>query len=160
MIPIGNETLGLVEGVLSALMFAGAWAVMRIAGVSRLLAAGAMLVAVIALVYGLQYPIGGLLQHGAIRFGLPIGVVVGAVAESRWPGAATPARLLQLLTVGIASIWALEAFAYTALTVARSGRDDRLHGPRRLPPPESSCAGPGSCSPPVWSCTCCSPRRR
>ena len=117
VIPIGNETLGLVEGVLSALMFAGAWAVMRIAGVSRLLAAGAMLVAVIALVYGLQYPIGGLLQHGAIRFGLPIGVVVGAVAESRWPRAATPARLLQLLTVGIASIWALEALAYTALTV-------------------------------------------
>jgi hypothetical protein len=116
-IPIGNGTLGLIEGVLSALMFIGAWGVMRIAGVSRLLAASAMAVAVIALVYGLQYPLGGLLQHGAIRFGLPIGVVVGAVAESRWPGAATPARLLQLLTVAVASIWALEAFAYTALTV-------------------------------------------
>lgn len=115
VIPIGNENLGLIEGVLSALMFAGAWAVMRIAGVSRLLAAFAMLVAVVALVYGLQYPLGGLLQHGAIRFGLPIGVVVGAVSESRWPRAALPGRLLQLLTVGIASIWALEAFAYTVL---------------------------------------------
>ena len=116
-IPIGNGTLGLIEGVLSALMFIGAWAVTRIAGVSRLLAAAAMVVAVVALVYGLQYPLGGLLQHGAIRFGLPIGVVVGAVAESRWPQFATPARLLQLATVAVASIWALEAFAYTALTV-------------------------------------------
>ena len=116
-IPISNASLGLIEGVLSALMFIGAWAVMRIAGVSRLLAASAMAVAVIALVYGLQYPLGGLLQHGAFRFGLPIGIVVGAVAESRWPRAATPARLLQLATVAVASIWALEAFAYTLLTV-------------------------------------------
>ncbi len=117
LIPISNASLALVEGVLSALMFIGAWAVMRIAGVSRLLAGSAMLVAVIALVYGLQYPLGGLLQHGAFRFGLPIGVVAGAVAESRWPRAAAPARLLQLLTVAVASIWALEALAYTLLTV-------------------------------------------
>jgi len=117
VIPISNASLGLIEGLLSALMFIGAWAVMRIAGVSRPLAAGAMAVAVIALVYGLQYPLGGLLQHGAFRFGLPIGVVVGAVAESRWPRHATPARLLQLLTIAVASIWALEAFAYTTLTV-------------------------------------------
>jgi hypothetical protein len=116
-VPIGNGTLGLIEGVLSALMFAAAWTVMRIAGVSRPLAAATMAVAVVALVYGLQYPLGGLLQHGAIRFGLPLGVVVGAVAEARWPSAATPARLLQLLTVAVASIWALEAFAYTLLTV-------------------------------------------
>lgn len=116
-IPIGNGTLGLIEGALSALMFVGAWAVMRIAGVSRPLAASAMAVAVVALVYGLQYPLGGLLQHGAIRFGLPIGIVLGAVAEARWPAAATPARALQLLTVAVASIWALEAFTYVALTV-------------------------------------------
>ena len=57
-----------------------------------------------------------LLQHGAIRFGLPIGVVVGAVTEARWPAAATPARAFQLVTVAVASIWALEAFAYTLLT--------------------------------------------
>lgn len=115
--PIGNGTLGLIEGLLSALMFIGSYAAVRIAGVSRLLAAATMTVAVIALVYGLEFPLGALLQHGAFRFGLPVGVIVGAVAESRWPGAATPARALQLLTVAIASIWALEAFAYTLLTL-------------------------------------------
>ncbi len=117
LIPIGNETLGLVEGVLSALMFIGAWTVMRIAGVSRLLAAAAMFVAVVALVYGLQYPLGGLLQHGAFRFGLPIGVVVGAVAEARWPNHQRSARALQVGTVALASIWALEGFAYSVFTV-------------------------------------------
>ena len=84
---------------------------------SRLVAATTMAVAVTVLVYGLEHPLGALLQHGAIRFGLPIGVVVGAVAEARWPRAATPARLLQLVTVAVAAVWALEAFAYTLLTV-------------------------------------------
>lgn len=117
VLPIGNGMLGLIEGLLSAVVFVATYATLRIAGVSRLLASAAMALAVVALVYGLQNPIGGLLQHGAIRFGLPAGVILGAVVESRWPRAATPARGLQLLTVAVASIWALEAFAYTLLTV-------------------------------------------
>lgn len=117
VVPIGNGTLGLIEGTLSALMFIGAWGVMRIAGVSRPLGLATMAVAVVALVYGLQYPVGGLLQHGAIRFGLPIGVIVGAAIESRWAGAASAARLLQLTTLAVASIWALEAFAYVLFTL-------------------------------------------
>ena len=115
--PIGNGTLGLTEGLLSALMFIGSYAAIRIAGVSRLLAGLAMALAVVVLVYGLEYPLGGLLQHGAFRFGLPVGVIVGAVAESRWPRAATPARALQLITVAIASVWALEGFVYTLIAM-------------------------------------------
>ena len=117
VIPIGYGTLGLVEGMLSALMFVGAFVALRMAGVSRWLSGWAMTVAVIAFVYGLQAPIGALLQHGAFRFGLPVGVVVGAVAEARWPRHATAARLFQLLTFAVASVWALEAFAYTLLTL-------------------------------------------
>ena len=115
VVPIGNGTLGLIEGLLSAGMFIAAYGVLRIAGVSRLLAATAMLIAVIALVYGLEYPLGGLLQHGAIRFGLPILLIVAAVAEARWPRRGTLARLGGLLAVGLSSIWALEAFGYTLL---------------------------------------------
>jgi hypothetical protein len=118
VVPIGNASLGLVEGGLSVLMFAGVWAAMRAAGVTRLLAAAAMTVAVVALVYGLVYPLGGLLQHGAIRFGMPVGIVLGAVIEARWPARATAGRLLQLATLALASIWALEAFAYTVITLA------------------------------------------
>lgn len=115
--PIGYGTLGLIEGLLSAAMFIGAYAAIRIAGVSRLLAGSAMGIAVFVLVYGLDLPLGALLQHGAFRFGLPVGVIIGAVAESRWPQARIPARALILLTVALASVWALEAFGYTLLTV-------------------------------------------
>ena len=117
LIPIGDGTLGLIEGVLSALMFCGGYLVVRAAGAPRLLAAAGFAVAVVVFVYGLIYPLGALLQHGAFRFGLPIGVLLGAVIEARWPHRATAGRALQLLTMAVASIWALEAFGYTLLTI-------------------------------------------
>lgn len=117
-VPIGNGTLGLIEGVLTASVFITGYLILRLSGVSRLLGVAAMTVALIVLVYALQYPIGGLLQHGSLRFGLPIGLIAGAVIESRWPGRRLPARVLTLGTVAVASIWALEAFAYTLLTLA------------------------------------------
>jgi hypothetical protein len=118
VLPISNGMVGLVEGVLSAVMFISAYAVLRLAGTTRALAVAAMSLAVIVLVYNLQYPLGGLLQHGAIRFGIPVGVIVAAVIEVRTTGRAVTARALGLLTVGLSSIWALEAFAYTVLTYA------------------------------------------
>ena len=117
-IPIGNGTLGLIEGVLTASVFITGFLILRVTGVSRLLAGAAMTIAVIVLVYGLQYPIGGLLQHGSLRFGLPIGVIAGAVLESRRGGRSALTRALSLVVVGVSSIWALEAFAYTLLTLA------------------------------------------
>ena len=175
VVPISNGTLGLVEGFLSVLMFAGTFLTIRVAGVSRLLAAATMAVAVVALVYGLQHPLGALLQHGAIRFGPPIFVVLGAVAESRWPRAATPARLFQLLAVAIASVWALEAFAYTLVTVLviaayqvailpADRRRELARWSRRSPRPSSSvtwCSPaarwlpPGSCRAGVGTSTRC-----
>lgn len=116
VVPIGGGTLGLIEGVLSALMFSGAYLVVRAAGASRLLAATGLLVAILVFVYGLVYPLGALLQHGAIRFGLPMAVLVAAMIEMRWPHRAVWGRAVLLLTVAVASIWALEAFAYTVLT--------------------------------------------
>ncbi len=116
LVPIGNGTLGLLDGLLSGLVFASAYAVLRLAGLSRWLATAALAVAVSALVYGLAYPVGGLLQHGAIRFGAPIVVLLGATLEARRPG--TGPRLLQLAALGVSSIWALEAFVYTLLTLA------------------------------------------
>jgi hypothetical protein len=117
LIPIGDGTLGLIEGVLSALMFCGGYLVVRAAGAPRLLAAAGFSVAVVVFVYGLVYPLGALLQHGAFRFGLPMGVLLGAVIEARWPRRASAGRALQLLTMAVASIWALEAFGYTLLTI-------------------------------------------
>ena len=113
-----NGTLGLLDGLLSGVVFAGAYLVMRAAGVSRTLAAAAMAVGIVVLVWGLVFPVGGLLQHGAIRFGLPMAVLVAAVTELRFARLAVAARIGVALAVGISSIWALEAFAYTLFTLA------------------------------------------
>ncbi len=114
--PIGHGTLGLFDAVLSAAVFAGGYGVLRMSGVNRLLAAASLVLGVTVLVYGLYYPIGGLLQHGAIRFGLPMPLIVFAVAGLRWPGRAGIMNLLALAVVGLSSIWALEAFLYVAFT--------------------------------------------
>ncbi len=116
LVGTSNGTTGILDGILHAFVFAGAYFVLRAAGVSRTLATTAMVVALIVLVYGLLYPIGGLLQHGGIRFGMPMGVLVASVAEVRWPRFAVPARAMTLLFVGLSAIWALEAFGYTVLT--------------------------------------------
>lgn len=118
LVGTSNGTLGILDGILSGLVFVAAYLVMRAAGVSRPLASTAMVVALIALVWGLLYPIGGLLQHGAIRFGMPMAVLAATVAELRWPRFAVPARAVTLLFVGLSAIWALEAFGYTLLTFA------------------------------------------
>jgi hypothetical protein len=115
---VTNGMVGLFEGLLAATVFACAYLVLRAAGVGRILAVAAMAVGLVVFVWGLSYPIGGLLQHGAIRFGLPMAVLLAAVAGARKPAWSTPARVVALVAVGVSSIWALEAFAYTLLTTA------------------------------------------
>lgn len=118
LVGTSNGTLGILDGILQAFVFVAAYLVMRMAGASRILAGAAMVVALIVLVWGTLYPIGGLLQHGSIRYGMPMAVLVATVAEVRWPRLQLPARLVTLLFVGLSAIWALEAFGYTVLTFA------------------------------------------
>ncbi len=117
VVPMGYGTLGLIEGLLSAVVLVAIFATIRIAGVGRTLAACTMAVGVVVAAYRLEYPLGALLQQGSFRFGVPAGVLLGAVAEARWPRCARPARALQLVTVAVAAVWALEAFGHTLLTV-------------------------------------------
>ena len=71
------------------------------------------------MIYNLVFPVGALpAQHGPLRFGLPMLVVLGAVAELRSPRYAGAALAAQLATVGVASIWALEGLVYTLATFA------------------------------------------
>ncbi len=115
-IPIGNGTVGFIDGFLSGVVFAIGFGILRMAGVRFGLAFAAMAVAVVALVYAGTYPIGGLLQHGALRFGLPVLVIAPTVAGFRWPHLKRPAGLLALFIVGLSSIWALEAFLYVTFS--------------------------------------------
>lgn len=112
LVPMNNGTLALFDAGLSALMFAGGYAILRLVGVGRLLASSALAVAIVTLVYGLQYPIGGLLQHGGLRFGLPVPLILFWVAAIRFERGRTAWRLAGWAVIGLSSIWALEAFMY------------------------------------------------
>ncbi|MEK6250813.1 MAG: hypothetical protein AABM43_02510 [Actinomycetota bacterium] len=118
LVPIGYGTLGFLDGILYVLEFASGYCVLRIAGASRVLASGALALAVVALLYNHLYPVGGLLQHGPLRFGLPMVVILAATVAARWPRHERAATIAQLLAVGLSAIWALEAFAYTLATFA------------------------------------------
>lgn len=111
--PIGNGTLGFFDASLTALTFGAGYAVLRFSGVGRILAVATMALAVLLLVWGLQYPIGGLLQHGGLRFGLPMLLVLFWVAAARYPGARRWLRGAGWAVVGLSGIWALEALVYT-----------------------------------------------
>ena len=116
--PIGYGTFGLLDGILTALLFVAGYCLLRLAGSSRLLAASALAVAVIALVLNRIYPVGGLPQEGPLRFGLPVPLIVALVAGARWPGRSGAAQGAALAIVALSSIWSLEAFAVTAATFA------------------------------------------
>ena len=156
--PIGYGTLGLLTGILTALWFGAGYGVLRLAGTSRLLSASAFGVAVVALVFNLSYPIGSLPQSGPLRFGMPMLLVLVAVAGERFPRRARGARVAAAAIVGLSSIWSLEAFAYTAFVCAAvaSRADVALAGARARA--RSCCAGRWARPSRAWWPTCCSPR--
>jgi hypothetical protein len=117
-IGVGNGTLGLLEGVLSAFVFAAGYFVVRVSGVGRALAVTGFAIATVVLVLGLTYPIGALLQHGSIRFGMPMAILAATAVGLRFERLALPARVVSFLFVGLSSVWAFEAFGYTAFTFA------------------------------------------
>ena len=118
LVPIGYGTAGFLDGVLYVLLFAAGFCVLRLSGTSRLLSAGAMALAVVVLLYNLVYPVGALLQHGPLRFGIPMGIVLGAVIEAREPRFERFGAGIQIVLLGLSAIWALETFAYTVATFA------------------------------------------
>jgi hypothetical protein len=113
LIPIGYGTLALTEGVLAAGMFCLAYATLRLAGVGLLLAWTTLVVAIVVLVFNLLYPLGGLLQHGAFRFGMPMVILAAAAGETRVDRGRAVLRVIQVGTVGVASLWSFEAFLYS-----------------------------------------------
>lgn len=118
LVPIGYGTTGFLDGVLYVFLFAAGFCVLRLSGTSRLLSAGAMAFAVVVLLYNLEYPVGGLLQHGPLRFGIPMGIVLGAVIEAREPRFERFGAGIQFVLLGLSAIWALETFAFTVATFA------------------------------------------
>lgn len=117
--PIGYGTLGLLDGILFGLFFAAGYSVLRLARAPRALSLAAIATALVALVYNLQYSIGSLpAQHGPLRFGLPMVLILAVAVAERRQSTSRVAGLAPAVVLGIASVWAFEAFAYTAITFA------------------------------------------
>jgi hypothetical protein len=116
--PIGYGTVGFLDGILTALTFVAGYCLLRLVGVSRLLASTAMALGVISLIYNRTFPVGALAEHGPLRFGLPLAVLLAVAFGLRFPRRAAAARWGLLLIVAVASIWSIEAFAYTVFTLA------------------------------------------
>lgn len=114
--PVNYGMLGLLDGSLTAVTFAAGYAVLRMAGVSRIFSALTLLVGIVALVYVQDFPVGALLQQGALRFSLPVAIIVAEVGAARFPGGSRWWRVVSLLFLGLSSIWAFEAFLYAGAT--------------------------------------------
>jgi hypothetical protein len=118
LIPISNGTLAFTEGVLAAGMFCLAYVTLRLVGTGRVLAWATLAVAIVVLVFNLVYPLGALLQHGAFRFGMPMVILAAAAGEAHARRGRTVLAVIQVATVGVASLWALEAFLYSLGAIA------------------------------------------
>jgi hypothetical protein len=116
--PIGYGTFGLLTGAMTAAWFVAGYGIVRLGGTPLPLAAAALALAVVALAYNLVYPVGALPQSGPLRFGLPMALLLAVVAGERFPAHSRAARAAALAIVGLASIWSLEALAYTLVVYA------------------------------------------
>ncbi len=118
IVPIGYGTFGVFSAMANALVFAGGYGILRLAGVSRLIAAGTVAIALITLVFNTTYPINSIPQNSAVRFGMPMAILLPVVAAQRWPRGRPLAWGIVVAVAGLSSIWSLEAFVYSLATLA------------------------------------------
>jgi hypothetical protein len=118
LVPIGYGTLGLLDSILTALFYVIAYGVLRIAGAGRVIAVATAAAGVVGLIYSLRYSVGSLPETGPLRFGLPMLLVLARVAQLCHPRYRRVAAGFALAVLGLSSVWALEAFAYTLVVFA------------------------------------------
>lgn len=116
--PLGYGTLGLVAGFLTALQYAVAYGVLRLAGCARTLALLAVGAAVIGLLLGGFGSPADFPATGGLRFGLPWLVVALAVASARWPAHRGLLRAAAIGLVAVTSVWSAETFVYSSAAFA------------------------------------------
>ena len=101
----GSFELGV--GVLTALWFIAAYALLRVSMSSQLLAVGAVALAVLTHVFD-SYSFASYPMSGALRFAPPFLVLLALVVGDRRGARTWPALAL----AGLISIWSIETFAY------------------------------------------------
>ncbi len=117
-LPFGYGTLVLVVGLLTSLLFAAVYVVLRVATRSLAFAALGTFVALMASTIATigrstQYP-----STGFLRFGIPWLLVCALVVAHRGERPARTPTLVAYALVGVAAIWSFETAFYTGATFA------------------------------------------
>lgn len=114
--PLGYGALGLLSGFLTALQFALAYGVLRLAGVARILAISAAVAAVLGLVMGALGSYNDFPSTGGLRYGIPWLIIAVALLAARRPDRRLAAWAVAIVLVACASVWSFETFAYAGAT--------------------------------------------
>jgi hypothetical protein len=99
-------------------MYAGAYAILRAAGCSQVLAVTTMAAVIISSVYTTIASPATFPSLGVLRWGFGLLIVGFAVWAVRQPRNASPLRIASAAVVGVSSVWSFEVFVYTAATYA------------------------------------------
>lgn len=116
--PLGHGGLALLIGALTGLQFAAGYAVLRLAGCARALAAAAVAAGIVAVGFGTIFSIADMPSVGGLRYGLAYALLLVAVAAAGWPRHRRPLQVVQLGLLALASVWSLETFGFVAVTYA------------------------------------------
>jgi len=116
--PLGYGALGLLAGLLTALQFALAYGVLRLAGVARMLAIPTIVAAVLGLVMGSFGSYNDFPSTGALRYGIPWLIVAVALLAARRPHRRRSLWAAIIALVACASVWSFETFVYAGATYA------------------------------------------
>ena len=118
LFPIGYGVYGILAAAGLAVMYAIAYAILRLAGTSQVLAATAMAAAIVSSVYSTVGSPATFPSLGALRWGFGYLLVLLAVVAARSERWAPRLRVGGAVIVGISSIWSFEVFVYTGATYA------------------------------------------
>lgn len=129
VLTVSYGSFALLDGVLTAIWFAAAYGVLRAARCRPAVAGAALAVSVVALVFNRVYAVGMLPQEGPFRFGLPMGVLLGAVVAIRLPRWAGAGRTLSLATLAVSAVWSFEAFAGAAFVFLAASLTEAVIAP-------------------------------
>jgi hypothetical protein len=118
IVPVGYGGLALIIAFTTTAVYVLTYVTLRAAIDSPVLVACGMAVAVLSNIFlqtesYLTYP-----STGALRFGLPYVLIACAVLAARFERWSQPLRILGLATLGVAAVWSLETFVYTAAVYA------------------------------------------
>jgi len=114
--PIGYGALAIFGGLVTAVQCVLGWAVLRLSGCGRILAAGTLLAAVLGTVLAALGSPGLFLNVGGLRFAAPYVLILIAVLAARRGDAGRTTTPGLLVALAATSLMSIEVFAYSAAT--------------------------------------------